>query len=208
MASNDYLKVSRDKQYIQANWEALERDLEIRDLSRFRRRWNLLEHGGRDGLNPGRRHASPGNLSGCARPAGEHRNVGTGKGNRAHGDYPAGGLWASKIGAAVEKEYLLPGGGFYAFSRNANGSVDSSPTVFPVGCLLGWYLQAAACPANVRSLGCAGVFSTDSGARDLSKTVPFFDPISSTKGLYGRSIPFGLRSLNIVTAVVSPAMPT
>jgi glycogen debranching enzyme len=40
-------------------------------------------------------------------------------------------LRASKIGAAIEKEYLLPGGGFYAFSRNANGSVDSSPTIFP-----------------------------------------------------------------------------
>ena len=92
------------------------------------------------------------------------------------------GLRASKIGAAIEKEYLLPGGGFYAFSRNANGSVDSSPTIFPVGCLVGWHLQAAACPANVRPLGCAGAFSTDWGMCDLSPTVSFFDPISYHQG--------------------------
>ncbi len=41
MASNDYLKVSGDKRFIQANWEAAGAGLELRNLSRFRWRWNL-----------------------------------------------------------------------------------------------------------------------------------------------------------------------
>ena len=41
MATNDYLKVSGDKQFIQAQLGSAGANLEVRDLSRFRRRWNL-----------------------------------------------------------------------------------------------------------------------------------------------------------------------
>ncbi len=48
-----------------------------------------------------------------------------------HADIARQASGAGKIGATIEKEYLLPGGGFYAFSRNADGSTDPSPTIFP-----------------------------------------------------------------------------
>jgi len=90
-------------------------------------------------------------------------------------------LRAGKIGAAIEKEYLLPGGGFYAFSRNANGSVDSSPTIFPsVASWDGSYKLQHAQPMFDR--WAAPEFSTDWGTRDLSPTVSFFDPISYHQG--------------------------
>jgi glycogen debranching enzyme len=86
-----------------------------------------------------------------------------------------------KIGATIEKEYLLPGGGFYAFSRNANGTTDPSPTIYPaVAAWDGSYHLEHAGPMLNR--WAAAEFSTDWGTRDLSPTVPFYDPISYHQG--------------------------
>jgi hypothetical protein len=88
---------------------------------------------------------------------------------------------AARIGAAIEKEYLLPGGGFYAFSRNADGTTDSSPTIFPaVASWDGSYTLQHAQPMLDR--WAAQEFSTDWGTRDLSPTVSFYDPISYHQG--------------------------
>jgi hypothetical protein len=88
---------------------------------------------------------------------------------------------ATRIGAAIEKEYLLPGGGFYAFSRNADGSTDASPTIFPsVASWDGSYKLQHAQPMLDR--WAAQEFSTDWGTRDLSPTVSFYDPISYHQG--------------------------
>jgi glycogen debranching enzyme len=90
-------------------------------------------------------------------------------------------LRAGKIGAAIEKEYLLPGGGFYAFSRNADGTTDPSPTIYPaVAAWDGSYQLQHAGPMLDR--WAAAEFSTDWGTRDLSPTVSFYDPISYHQG--------------------------
>ena len=88
---------------------------------------------------------------------------------------------AQHISEQVEKEYLLPGGSFYAFSRNADGSVDKSPTIYPaVAAWDGTYNLKQMQP--VLNRWASSEFSTDWGTRDLSPTVSFYDPISYHQG--------------------------
>ena len=182
MASNDYLKVSDDKTFIQTNWEALERT------------WNFETSHDSDGDGIYENTEGSGWVESW--PTGmPHQEIylaaldqqastamaelATATGHTEMAQQAA--LRASKIGAAIEKEYLLPGGGFYAFSRNANGSVDSSPTIFPsVASWDGSYKLQHAQPMFDR--WAAPEFSTDWGTRDLSPTVSFFDPISYHQG--------------------------
>ena len=182
MASNDYLKVSGDKTFIQTNWEALERT------------WNFETSHDSDGDGIYENTEGSGWVESW--PTGmPHQEIylaaldqqastamaelATATGHTEMAQQAA--LRASKIGAAIEKEYLLPGGGFYAFSRNANGSVDSSPTIFPsVASWDGSYKLQHAQPMFDR--WAAPEFSTDWGTRDLSPTVSFFDPISYHQG--------------------------
>jgi glycogen debranching enzyme len=182
MASNDYLKVSGDKTFIQTNWEALERT------------WNFETSHDSDGDGIYENTEGSGWVESW--PTGmPHQEIylaaldqqastamaelATATGHTEMAQQAA--LRASKIGAAIEKEYLLPGGSFYAFSRNANGSVDSSPTIFPsVASWDGSYKLQHAQPMFDR--WAAPEFSTDWGTRDLSPTVSFFDPISYHQG--------------------------
>jgi glycogen debranching enzyme len=182
MASNDYLKVSGDKTFIQTNWEALERT------------WNFETSHDSDGDGIYENTEGTGWVESW--PTGmphqeiylaaldQQASTAMAELARATGHMEIAQqavLRASKIGAAIEKEYLLPGGGFYAFSRNANGSVDSSPTIFPsVASWDGSYKLQHAQPMFDR--WAAPEFSTDWGTRDLSPTVSFFDPISYHQG--------------------------
>ena len=182
MASNDYLKVSGDKQFIQANWEALERTWNF-ETSHDSDGDGIYENtegsGWVESWPPGMPHQEIylAALDQQASTAMAELAKATGHTEIAQ----QADLRASKIGAAIEKEYLLPGGGFYAFSRNANGSVDSSPTIFPsVASWDGTYKLQHAQPMFDR--WAAPEFSTDWGTRDLSPTVSFFDPISYHQG--------------------------
>ncbi len=182
MASDDYLKVSGDTGFIQKNWEALERTWQFEcahDSDGDGIYENTEGSGWVESWPPGMPHqeiylaaldqqASTA-MAELARTAG-HTDIAQQAAARA-----------SRIGAAIEKEYLLPGGGFYAFSRNANGSVDASPTIFPaVASWDGTYRLQHAQPMLDR--WAAQEFSTDWGTRDLSPTVPFYDPISYHQG--------------------------
>jgi glycogen debranching enzyme len=182
MASDDYLKVSGDTGFIQKNWEALERTWRFEcghDSDGDGIYENTEGSGWVESWPPGMPHqeiylaaldqqASTA-MAELARTTG-HTDIAQQAAARA-----------SRIGAAIEKEYLLPGGGFYAFSRNANGSVDASPTIFPaVASWDGTYQLQHAQPMLDR--WAAQEFSTDWGTRDLSPTVPFFDPISYHQG--------------------------
>ncbi len=82
----------------------------------------------------------------------------------------------------MEKEYFLPGANFYAFSRNADGTLDASPTIFPAVASWDGNLQIAACASEMLNRWAAPEFSTDWGTRDLSPTVSFYDPISYHQG--------------------------
>jgi glycogen debranching enzyme len=182
MAADDYLKVSGDTQFIQTNWEALERawTFEITHDSDGDGIYENTEGSGWvESWPPGMPHqeiylaaldqqASTA-MAALARATG-HQNIAQQAETRA-----------AKVGAAIEKEYLLAGGGFYAFSRNADGSTDPSPTIFPaVASWDGTYRLQHAQPMFDR--WAAEEFSTDWGTRDLSPTVSFYDPISYHQG--------------------------
>jgi hypothetical protein len=182
MATNDYLKVSGDKTFIQTNWEALQRAWTF-ETSHDSDGDGIYENtegsGWVESWPPGMPHQEIylAALDQQASTAMAELARATGHTEIAQ----QADLRAGKIGAAIEKEYLLPGDGFYAFSRNANGSVDASPTIFPS--VAGWdgtYKLQHAQPMLDR--WAAQEFSTDWGTRDLSPTVSFFDPISYHQG--------------------------
>jgi hypothetical protein len=182
MAADDYLNVSGDHAFIQKNWDAFERTWKY-ECSHDSDGDGIYENtegsGWVESWIPSMPHqeiylaaldqqASTA-MAELARTTG-HADIARQAEDRAH-----------KIGTTIEKEYLLPGGGFYAFSRNANGSVDASPTIFPsVASWDGTYQLEHAQPMFNR--WAAQEFSTDWGTRDLSPTVAFFDPISYHQG--------------------------
>jgi glycogen debranching enzyme len=182
MATNDYLKVSGDKTFIQTNWEALQRAWKF-ETSHDSDGDGIYENtegsGWVESWPPGMPHQEI-----YLAALDQQASTAMAELARATGHMEIAeqaDLRASKIGATIEKEYLLPGGGFYAFSRNANGTVDSSPTIFPsVASWDGTYKLQHAQPMFDR--WAAPEFSTDWGTRDLSPTVSFFDPISYHQG--------------------------
>jgi hypothetical protein len=182
MATNDYLKVSGDTHFVQTNWEALERTWKF-ECSHDSDGDGIYENtegsGWVESWPPGMPHQEIylAALDQQASTAMADLARSTGHNDIAQ----QAALRASKIGATIEKEYLLPGGGFYAFSRNANGSLDPSPTILPaVAAWDGSYLLQHAGPMLDR--WAAAEFSTDWGTRDLSPTVAFYDPISYHQG--------------------------
>ena len=182
MASNDYLKVSGDTRFIQKNWDALERTW-VFECSHDSDGDGIFENTEGSGWVESWIPAMPHQeiylaaLDQQASTAMAELARATGHADVAHQAADR----AAKIGATIEKEYLLPGGGFYAFSRNADGSVDASPTIFPaVASWDGSYKLQHAQP--MLSRWAAQEFSTDWGTRDLSPTVSFFDPISYHQG--------------------------
>jgi glycogen debranching enzyme len=182
MAVHDYAKVSGDIRFVQAHWKALALTWSF-ECSHDSDGDGIYENtegtGWVESWPPGMPHqeiylaaldqqASTA-MADLARSAG-------------HDDIARQAtLRAGKIGAAIEKEYLLPGGGFYAFSRNADGTTDPSPTIYPaVAAWDGSYQLQHAGPMLDR--WAAAEFSTDWGTRDLSPTVSFYDPISYHQG--------------------------
>jgi microcompartment protein CcmK/EutM len=88
---------------------------------------------------------------------------------------------AEHIAQQIEKEYFLSDANFYAFSRNADGTLDKSPTIYPAVAAWDGTFNLS------RSAGMLGrwasqEFSTDWGTRDLSPSVSFYDPISYHQG--------------------------
>jgi glycogen debranching enzyme len=132
MATNDYLKVSGDTHFVQTNWEALERAWKF-ECSHDSDGDGIYENtegsGWVESWPPGMPHQE-------IYLAALDQQASTAMADLArstsHNDIAQqAALRASKIGTTIEKEYLLPGGSFYAFSRNANGTLDPSPTIFP-----------------------------------------------------------------------------
>jgi glycogen debranching enzyme len=88
---------------------------------------------------------------------------------------------ATHIAQQLEKEYFLPDAKFYAFSRNADGTLDTSPTIYPaVAAWDGTFKLSRA--SDMLSRWASQEFSTDWGTRDLSPAVSFYDPTSYHQG--------------------------
>lgn len=88
---------------------------------------------------------------------------------------------AEEIRTKLEAEYYQPGAQFYAFSRNADGTLDSTATVYPA---VAWWTGRLALPRADTMLNrwASAEFSTDWGTRDISDRTPFYDPISYHQG--------------------------
>jgi hypothetical protein len=90
-------------------------------------------------------------------------------------------LQADRIRSQLEAEYYDPAARFYAFSRNANGSLDRTATIYPA---VAWWTGRLALPHADAMLSrwASAEFSTDWGTRDISDGTPFYDPISYHQG--------------------------
>lgn len=88
---------------------------------------------------------------------------------------------ASRIGQIIPNEYKRNASGIYAFSRNANGSLDSTSTIYPT---VAWWDGTYALPDSGEMLQqwASKDFSTDWGTRDLSDTARDYDPLSYHQG--------------------------
>lgn len=88
---------------------------------------------------------------------------------------------AEGIRARLESEYYQTGERFYAFSRNSDGSVDHTATIYPA---VAWWTGRLALPHADAMLSrwASPEFSTDWGTRDISSGTSFYDPISYHQG--------------------------
>jgi glycogen debranching enzyme len=88
---------------------------------------------------------------------------------------------ASQLATKIEAEYFEPKTGQYAFSRNADGSLDRTATLYPT---VAWWNEGASlknAEAGFRTWD-SHLFSTDWGARDVAENDPVYDPISYHQG--------------------------
>jgi glycogen debranching enzyme len=88
---------------------------------------------------------------------------------------------AATIRRNIESEYFDSKNHFYAFSRNADGSTDTTATIFPA---VAWWTGWLSLPKadEMLSRWAAQEFSTDWGTRDVSGREKIFDPISYHQG--------------------------
>jgi glycogen debranching enzyme len=88
---------------------------------------------------------------------------------------------AAHIEQQIEEIYFIRDASFYAFSKNANGSLDSSATIYPS---VAWWNGTLALQNAGPMLGrwASEEFSTDWGTRDLSAKSSLYDPISYHQG--------------------------
>ncbi|HVJ08602.1 MAG TPA: hypothetical protein VM554_09465 [Acidisarcina sp.] len=182
MAVDDYLRVSGDQEFVEKHWDELQKAWKF-ESSHDSDGDGIYENtegtGWVESWPPGMPHQEIylAALDQQASTAFAHLAQTTGH-TQLGKDAEAR---AKHIGEQIEKEYLLPGGSFYAFSRNANGTTDPSPTIYPaVASWDGSYALQHAQP--MMSRWASSEFSTDWGTRDLSPTVSFYDPISYHQG--------------------------
>jgi len=88
---------------------------------------------------------------------------------------------AEEIRGKLDSEYYDSTGQFYAFSRNGDGSLDRTATIYPA--VAWWSGRLALRRADAMlSRWASPEFSTDWGTRDISEHTPFYDPISYHQG--------------------------
>ncbi len=88
---------------------------------------------------------------------------------------------ADAVRVRLANEYYDPASRFYAFSRNADGTLDRTATIYPA---VAWWNGRLALPNADAMLSrwASAEFSTDWGTRDISSRSSFYDPISYHQG--------------------------
>ena len=88
---------------------------------------------------------------------------------------------AAQLASKIEAEYRDAAKHGYAFSRNADGTLDRTVTVYPA---IAWWNGGPGLANAGDSLThwASHDFSTDWGLRDVAESEPFYDPISYHQG--------------------------
>jgi glycogen debranching enzyme len=182
MAMNDYLHVSGDQEFVRRQWETVERAWNF-ECSHDSDGDGIYENtegsGWVESWPPGMPHQEIylAALDQQASTAFANLARVTGHSQLAL----AASQRATHIERQIEQEYSLPDQSFYAFSRNANGTIDASATIFPAVASWDGTLSLQH-PGAMLARWASNEFSTDWGTRDLSPTTSFYDPISYHQG--------------------------
>lgn len=88
---------------------------------------------------------------------------------------------AVRIAATIEKEYPIDAVGTYPFSRNADGKLDTTATIYPA---VAWWDGDFALPNSEAMFArwASHDFSTDWGTRDLGEGERYYNPLSYHQG--------------------------
>jgi len=88
---------------------------------------------------------------------------------------------AAEIGSKIDSEFYDSSKQFYAFSRNEDGSLDETASIYPA---VAWWDGTSGLKRSGPMLNrwASDEFSTDWGTRDISNRTPFYDPISYHQG--------------------------
>ena len=182
MAANDYFQISNDSAFLKSHWDALQKAWQFEtshDSDGDGIYENIAGSGWVESWPPGMPHQEI-----YLAALDEQASVAFAKIAKATGNMEVAAQAekrATRIATQIEKEYLPANANFYAFSRNANGTLDSSPTIYPaVAAWDGTFELAHA--GGMLNRWASQEFSTDWGTRDLSPTVNFYDPISYHQG--------------------------
>ena len=182
MAANDYLQISGDTAFLKMHWTSLEKawDFERSHDSDGDGIYENSEGSGWvESWPPGMPHQEIYLAALDQQASTAFSNIARATGHEQLADDAQ--KRAAHIAQTLEKEYFLPDANFYAFSRNADGSLDQSPTIYPaVASWDGTFNLSRA--QNMLSRWASQEFSTDWGTRDLSPSVSFYDPISYHQG--------------------------
>lgn len=182
MVANDYLQISGDVAFVKAHWPSLQKAWQFEcshDSDGDGIYENIAGSGWVESWPPGMPHQEIYLAALDQQASTAFAKMAKAIGNSQLEEDAA--KRAAHIAQQLEKEYFLPEANFYAFSRNADGTQDTSPTIYPA---------VAAWDGTFNLLHSSGMlnrwasqeFSTDWGTRDLSPSVSFYDPISYHQG--------------------------
>ncbi|HTW46318.1 MAG TPA: hypothetical protein VMD92_00140 [Acidobacteriaceae bacterium] len=181
MATNDYLQVSGDVDFVRLHWEELARawTFETTHVSSDGIYNNTQGTGWVESWVPKMPYQEI-----YLAALDEQASLAYARMARAVGENSAATAAserAAEIGRAIEREYYLPDGQVYAFSRNEDGTLDSTATIFPA---VAWWdgTYALRRAHTMMWRWASDEFSTDWGTRVLSDRVPFYKPTAYHQG--------------------------
>jgi hypothetical protein len=181
MATDDYLRISGDTKLVQAHWDSLEKAwaFETTHDSEDGIYNNTQGTGWVESWVPSMPHQEIylAALDEQASIAFAHLARAAGHADEAS----KAAARAAQIGQAIEKEYYLPHEDSYAFSLNADGTTDNTPSILPSVAWWDGTFQLAHSSTMFQHWS-SSEFSTDWGTRLVGEGVRFYDPISYHQG--------------------------
>jgi len=182
MAANDYFQISGDTAFLKKHWDAFQKAWEFErshDSDGDGIYENIAGSGWVESWPPGMPHQEIYLAALDQQASSAFANLAKATGNLPLAEDAQ--KRAHHIAEQLEKEYFLPDANFYAFSRNADGTLDASPTIYPAVAAWDGSFNLTR-PSGMLNRWASNEFSTDWGTRDLSPSVSFYDPISYHQG--------------------------